>query len=109
VSVEDRAKKTIEDVAAREYARTKDRDHVRDEAMKRHGRAKHFGEYHIRAPELAEQLGCSVKQATRIMKRHPDVLYLPQREGATGQRPRPILPMSAAEDLYIRMKRGERL
>jgi hypothetical protein len=63
----------------------------------------------MRAPDLAEYISCSVKTATRIMKRHPNVRYLPQREGATGQRQRPILSIDDCVDLYRRMERGEKL
>jgi hypothetical protein len=107
--MEDPAKSNRKDLAEREYARTEERDRVRGEAVNRHDAAARLGEGHLRAPDLADLLGCSVKAATRIMKRHRDVLYLPQREGSTGQRPRPILPMRAAVDLYARMKRGERV
>lgn len=62
-----------------------------------------------RAENIAEALGCSNKVAIRMMKKHPKVFYMPQREGARGERPRPLLAAEDAIALVARVRRGERV
>ena len=74
--------------------------------MKRSALAAVIAEPPWRAEQLADAAGCSTKVMIGIMKRQPGVFYMPQREGAQGKRPRPLLSHDDALALLARIRDG---